>query len=103
MVGFSMSGRRQWMNEELQDAFAYMAPEEFMSFHFRRMARDLNTLLVLFHGHREMPELIRQLTRVVEDRPPDDPPPSGILSRLPSGGKPPLGGRPPLIPDFSMR
>ncbi len=91
MVEFGMSGRRWWTDEEEDKAFALMEPEEFMSFRFRRAARDLNTLLVLFHAHREMPEFIRQLARVVENRPPDDPPASGVVSWLPDDGSPSSG------------
>ena len=96
MAGFGFSGRRLWIDEEFGTEHALMEPEEFRSLHFRRAAENLNMLLVLFHGHREMPELIRQLAIVVEGRPPDDPPASGVLAWLPDDGRPSSGAIPLL-------
>jgi hypothetical protein len=92
MAGFGFSGRRLWTDKEFEEKFALMEPELFASIHFRRAAETLNTLLVLFQGHLEMPEFIGQLAAIVEDRPPDDLPPAGVLEWLPDDG-PPSSGR----------
>lgn len=62
-----------------------MQPEEFASLHFRREAAAINGLLIIHHSHPELVEFIRQLAAVVDDHLEDDPPPSGVLARLPGG------------------
>ncbi len=91
MKAFGESGWRLWSKDE-----ALMDPEEFTSRHFRRVAGEVNILLVSFRGHREMPAFLRQLAAVLEAFPPDDPPPSGVLARLPGDGPPLPGGLSPL-------
>jgi hypothetical protein len=97
MVEFGLGGRRWAIEEAPEEAWVFMEPDEFMSFRFRRAARELNTLLTLFYDHGEMPEFLRQLRRVVEDRPPEDPPPAAVLSWLPDDGPPSSGSCTPLV------
>ena len=92
MVGFGESGWRLLVKDE-----TLMEPDAFASRHFRRAAREVNTLLVSFRGHREMSIFLRQLTAVLEALPPDDPPPSGAGARLSGDGSPSSGGHAALL------
>jgi hypothetical protein len=103
MKGFKKYGWRMWVPEEPEKEYALMQPEGFKSERFRRMAERLNTFLILHHYDPELPEFIRQLAAVVGDRAPDDPPSSGVLSRLPGDGSPSPGGRPLLVHLFFWR
>lgn len=88
---------RLWSNDE-----TLMDPEAFVSRQFRRAAREVNTILVSFREHREMPIFLRQLAAILQAFPPDDPPPPGVLAWLPGDGSPSPGGLCPLITNSRM-